>query len=466
MNALDISLFVEWQKANKPNLLKRACGWVVVAMLILLPADFIFFPINTALTYSPFRIVTILVYFCTSLYGRELVKQSKSLPKKIDILLSVLIITLTFVLLLQYLYFLLTAESMHYPIVNGGIFMVIFSGIYLTRFYILENTVFLFLSLITFIGLQFVDLNNMSISLPQAHSQTKDMIKNYILWIIFLFIIFRSQVPNFKKELAEQFNSFVSIAPLNWAKHSVLYSGLSIREVFKPIIQPISCIVIDWRSFQVLANDYPSEFVQILLEQYHSEILKIIDQAIPDRTYYASWNADELFFVIFSDQKDSNEVQSKTLEFLKLLGSESRSSLSSKKDVIQRNLSNKNLKIKHIPIPIIDIGCAFGSGDLCGIMGPETMMRVTSIGKVGGYAKRFETVSKEIRSKINDGNPHPILTIDSQMKTYIDRYDPDFSDVFNEVDTTEFNVKNLAHVQTYFYQFCRRSRSEIETAAS
>ena len=48
--------------------------------------------------------------------------------------------------------------------------------------------------------------------------------------------------------------------------------------------------------------------------------------------------------------------------------------------------------------PTIDIGCSVGNKDMCGMMGPNSMLRPTSIGVTGGVAARLENAAKKMAS--------------------------------------------------------------------
>jgi hypothetical protein len=377
-----VTLYSEWCKNNRPSHLYRVGLLGLVFQFVFLGVDWSFFRQSAyaILHYRLFLIAVFLGVTAISRWGKF----------KSEWIWGSLLIIPTILTNYVYLLMLSNKNGPYFQVWIIAVMVMWISTYFLQKFwreqYILTGSTCILLVLLSRMQI----LNEIT-----AYS--------LVSWSICCSLVAFMDRRSFSQIIFDRFSSLRVIVPMCVAKHmTVANENTNLETAFSPRLRYFSCVCADWRGFQQCANLYPPEVVERGLEFFHETIFYALQEAVPDKTYYMDWTADEIFITIFSESDDLDEVKSKTLRFVQHIALE---------------VPKKLLEFEPIDIRY-DVGASIGKG-LLGLLGPKMMKKTGSMARVGGEAKRYETEAKEFRKKvcsdINRSSRYPYVIISSEL---------------------------------------------------
>lgn len=377
-----IDLYRHWLVLNKPLYSKYFNIVAILFMAILIPFDFLLF--QNPLVFVRFRVVFISLFLVNLLLLEKrtmpLDSEDRDRFDPILILPALLFVTL-------YSYFLLVTRGSPYSIVVIANYMVIFlSTFFLHRFWREQYTVNL-------LGIYAILM--VAAFRPEITTDCLLLVIFHISSLIAAFLFRREFVGS----LYERFNHLSTLVPRKVARYIVISHGkLALEDVLEARKRFTVCLCADWRDYQKLAETHEPDYISRLFEGFYDIVFEELDALIPEGNYYASWTADELFVIFYSEKSSDRATMVEALRFAHALAT---------------TISERVREAFEVELAY-DIGLASGVG-LVGLQGPTKLKKTTLTGKSAGTAKRLETEGKALRNKGQNTNPYPILVMDDAL---------------------------------------------------
>jgi hypothetical protein len=382
-----VALYDDWQNWNASQQVKLVTFAGIAASLSLVGFDYLLFEDGSV--YLPFRLGGAAILFL------NFIPLTSSWPSRLKVPSSRWLLPPVLFFSWCYSYFLYQAPEQDRLIVLIGSFMVSLFCHLLIHLYWREHHLLTVLSLSVSLGLSVLD--------PKGSAY-------YVLIGIFQYFMgfFMSIVRReFVGALYSRYLHMTRLLPKKIAKVATISPRKdTLDKVFKPRMRFTACLCSDWRGYQKLAATQPPEVISGLFDRYYTLAFQELDRQIPSGDYLATWTADELFVIFYSEKDDPNEVLNNALQF----------ALAVAGPLYQQAL-------KELPLPIhLDVGLACGNG-LLGLQGPSMLRKTTLSAEAAGIAKRLETEAKEQRSHIPDqenGGPArwPTLLMDRRLAEF------------------------------------------------
>lgn len=399
-----------WQNYHRPRIVLSSYAILLGVMLFLIPVDFLFFG-NEAIRYTPFRAGMVISLLSGGLLLKSISARTRnSFPTLMSILLTVQVLGM-------YLYFMSITLPEHHLIVQLAIIMVMFGIHRLTYQLVTEHylTSGAFVSIIAS-GFYF----NFYDILLMSHLQ---------VWNIACFGYFWFERRAFAYNLFTQRSFLVKQFPERIAER-IMMADENLPSELEPRMRPCVCLSVDWRSFQSMTSLISAPNLAKAIAESHNILLEFVKESSPDDCFYTEWIADEFFVTLYSRQDDPVEVVAKTHKLLQLIA----------KKFVPFTQERK------IPIqPSIDVGASLGMG-LVGLIGPESMAKLTVSGPVGGIAKRLQDEAKLFRIEHSLEADNITFAINSELMNYLRAQAPEAGKQFTCI---EAKVKNLEGQQIY-----------------
>ena len=377
-----LNLYRQWLVLNKPIYVKYVNIVGMLFMALLIPFDFLLF--SDPLVFVRFRVIAIFVFVFTLL-----VLDGKNTNFDMDQRDRFSIVLLLPALIFNFLYcfFLYQTHDNPYTIVLVANYMVIFLTTFFCHRFWREQYV---LNITGIYGILVVTALRPEI--------TKDCILLVIFHICSLIAAFFFR-REFVGSLHERYDHMSSLVPKKVARYIAISHGkLSLEELLEAKERFTVCLCSDWRDYQKLAQKYEAAQISKLFEGFYDIVFEELETIIPEGNYYASWTADELFVIFYSETDNQETTKIEALTFA---------------HVLSTLVSDRVRKAFDIDLAY-DIGLASGVGIL-GLQGPSKMKKTTLTGESAGTAKRLETEAKTVRKKSPYTNLYPILLMDEDL---------------------------------------------------
>jgi hypothetical protein len=411
-----VDLYYRWVEANT---YQYACVFAVLSIattLILVVFDLIVFADNAAF-FRPYRAAAFVVsggVLATLRLRRAKLQGCSSLELK-----ALMIAPALFYNCMSHS-FLVTATFQREVIAQGNVFSLALTTFFVYRFWGIQY----FMQAVSA-----AVLTGIAVGFPEARAQACTLL--LADGLIFMAILFLRR--EFAQAIFDRFQSLASMLPTKLAEFIALaHDSTDMNEVFGPRRMHTICIVSDWRNYQSLIKSRGPEDISRLFEVYYESVLAEIDARAPNRNYYASWTADELFVVFYSDEDTVEENFAQAAAFVMEFAT---------------GLSGRLREALGFDL-LYDIGIAAGPG-LLGLQGPNRMKKTTVVSQVAGEAKRLETEAKMYRHRSATTNRYPVIAMDSTVGSYLMMKNCIAPDALQEVKAT---AKDLDQAMIYVWQ--------------
>jgi hypothetical protein len=157
-------------------------------------------------------------------------------------------------------------------------------------------------------------------------------------------------------------------------------ADVKITDVFSPSDRYCVCICSDWSHFKSLISDETMMTLGISMTDYYGQIMKILNEQFPEGNFFIDWIADELFVVIFAEDKYRNvHLMNEGFEA-------ARKIFRHHQGFVSKNRISSG----------IDIGMSDGIAAV-GIFGTGGIAKATAFGSAPGLARRMHSVCHKLR---------------------------------------------------------------------
>lgn len=412
-----LDIYNQWLVLNKPIYTKYFNVVAMLFMAILIPFDFILF--KDPMVFVRFRVLAILVFVLNLIILDG--KGTQINPDKRDSFnMALLLPTLIFNFL--YCYFLYITYGSPYKTVLIANYMVIFLSTFFCNRFWREQYI------LNIAGIHGVLI--IAALRPEIANDCLLLVVFHISSLIAAFFFRREFVGS----LHERFNHLSSLVPKKIARYIAISHGkLSLEELLEAKERFTVCLCSDWRDYQKLAQKYDTEYICKLFEGFYDIVFEELDTIIPEGNYYASWTADELFVIFYSETDDQEATKIESLTFAHALAT----------DVSKRVRKRFNIDLA------FDIGLASGVG-LLGLQGPSRLKKTTLTGESAGTAKRLETEAKTLRKSNQYTSLYPILLMDKELKQTAEENELFPENLLKKITA---QTKNIEHQTFYHWQY-------------
>ncbi len=372
-----VDILREWNIFQLRVQFKTLTLLAIASFLLMIPIDFLTLSTDIAKSFAPLR----LLLACLLLLTVALTGIMSQLGGNLDKYLPLFVVMAASIPTVGFPLFYLTpyAGELVEGITIGALTTMLIAHFFLAKF----NRVYR--------GWYLILLGSLLVYRFSLQVDVAPLLASHLIAILFGEYLGRST----RKQVGKRYESLKRIVPLSIARRLVVSDRALSEQEFSPKQRQCVCIVADWRRFQQLTQDIANDRLARLFEEYYDYVYKGLRACDASEEYYIDWHADELFIILYQENKDWSQIKERALAMVEFLTHDAHQFLN-----------------RMAPQPIMfDIGVSVGEG-LIGIMGPKGGKKLTIASPVAGRAKRLESEAKQIRSSSTSEVNMPIAVFD------------------------------------------------------